>query len=86
MTKRQKAKLIKELKHLHENNIIPQEHLIKMIKVVTIAIVSPKDHTTYHDLLEAIGLPYKDKLLEGWDALVQEAAKHNPIDDLVCNV
>jgi hypothetical protein len=86
MNKRHKAKFIKELKHLHENNIVPQEHLIKIIKVVAIVFSSSKDFSTYHDLLEAVGICYKDKLLENWETLIHEATEYKPEDSMICNM
>lgn len=83
MRKKQKEKLIKEFRNLHENNIIPQEHLIKMLKIVVLTFASPKDDTLYHDLLTAVGMPYKDELLKGWEDLVQQAARGKAGDGLM---
>ena len=85
MNKRQREKFIKELRYAYDNNIVPQEHLITLIKIVSVSLLPStcKSNGIYHECLAAVGMPYKDDLLKGWEDLVEQAAKHKSTD-LIC--
>lgn len=79
MSKKQRERLIKEFRYLYQNDNVPQEYLIKIIKVVAAAFTGSN---IYHDLLDAVGIPYKDDLLNGWDQMITKAAKAKAGDSL----
>jgi hypothetical protein len=83
LSKRQKEKLRKELRLLCGDNTISQEVLIKIIKAVVVALASSNDDSLYHDLLEAIGVSYKDALLKDWEATINKASKIKSSDGLL---
>ena len=86
MTKKQREKFIKEIRLLCEDDTIPQEYLIKIIKAVVVSFASSKDYGLYPELLEAVGISYRNTLLKDWEATIIKASKMKPEDVMYSNV